>query len=67
MSALSARVAVVAGRNAIGIELPNVHREKVYLRELLTAKDEVARETSALSRQEHRRRIHHHRSGAHAA
>ena len=40
MSALSARVAVVAGRNAIGIELPNVHREKVYLRELLTAKDE---------------------------
>ena len=39
MSALSARVAVVAGRNAIGIELPNAHREKVYLRELLTAKD----------------------------
>jgi S-DNA-T family DNA segregation ATPase FtsK/SpoIIIE len=39
MSALSARVAVVAGRNAIGIELPNVHREKVYLRELLTTKD----------------------------
>src|SRR5580692_2392626 len=35
MSALSARVAVVAGRNAIGIELPNAHREKVYLRELL--------------------------------
>jgi S-DNA-T family DNA segregation ATPase FtsK/SpoIIIE len=40
MSALSARVAVVAGRNAIGIELPNAHREKVYLRELLTTKDE---------------------------
>src|SRR5882757_7315329 len=39
MSALSARVAVVAGRNAIGIELPNAHREKVYLRELLTVKD----------------------------
>ncbi|KRR23224.1 DNA translocase FtsK [Bradyrhizobium retamae] len=39
MSALSARVAVVAGRNAIGIELPNAHREKVYLRELLTTKD----------------------------
>ena len=39
MSALSARVAVVPGRNAIGIELPNPHREKVYLRELLTAKD----------------------------
>ncbi|MBR1196184.1 DNA translocase FtsK [Bradyrhizobium sp. AUGA SZCCT0240] len=40
MSALSARVAVVAGRNAIGIELPNAHREKVYLRELLSLKDE---------------------------
>ncbi|WJR78456.1 DNA translocase FtsK [Bradyrhizobium sp. NP1] len=41
MSALSARVAVVPGRNAIGIELPNGHREKVYLRELLTAKEAV--------------------------
>jgi S-DNA-T family DNA segregation ATPase FtsK/SpoIIIE len=39
MSALSARVAVVPGRNAIGIELPNPHREKVYLRELLSAKE----------------------------
>jgi DNA segregation ATPase FtsK/SpoIIIE, S-DNA-T family len=39
MSALSARVAVVPGRNAIGIELPNAHREKVYLRELLSLKD----------------------------
>jgi S-DNA-T family DNA segregation ATPase FtsK/SpoIIIE len=39
MSALSARVAVVPGRNAIGIELPNPHREKVYLRELLTARE----------------------------
>ena len=67
MSALSARVAVVAGRNAIGIELPNAHREKVYLRELLSVKDELDGETSALPRQEHRRRIHHHRSRAHAA
>ncbi len=40
MSALSARVAVVSGRNAIGIELPNAHREKVYLRELLIEKDD---------------------------
>jgi S-DNA-T family DNA segregation ATPase FtsK/SpoIIIE len=39
MSAISARVAVVPGRNAIGIELPNAHREKVYLRELLVAKE----------------------------
>ena len=35
MSAISARVAVVQGRNAIGIELPNAKRETVYLRELL--------------------------------
>ncbi len=39
MSALSARVAVVSGRNAIGIELPNASREKVYLRELLASRD----------------------------
>jgi S-DNA-T family DNA segregation ATPase FtsK/SpoIIIE len=39
MSALSARVAVVSGRNAIGIELPNPIREKVYLRELLASRD----------------------------
>jgi DNA segregation ATPase FtsK/SpoIIIE, S-DNA-T family len=34
MSAISARVAVVQGRNAIGIELPNQKRETVYLREM---------------------------------
>src|SRR5579885_3145826 len=39
MSALSARVAVVSGRNAIGIELPNPTREKVYLREILASPD----------------------------
>ena len=39
MSALSARVAVVSGRNAIGIELPNLTRERVYLRELLASRD----------------------------
>ena len=37
MSAVSARVAVVPGRNAIGIELPNSKRETVYLRELLSS------------------------------
>ena len=35
MSAISARVAVVQGRNAIGIELPNTKRETVFLREML--------------------------------
>jgi S-DNA-T family DNA segregation ATPase FtsK/SpoIIIE len=39
MSAVSARVAVVQGRNAIGIELPNQKRETVYLRELLASQD----------------------------
>ncbi len=37
MSAVSVRVAVVPGRNVIGIELPNVEREMVYLRELLAS------------------------------
>ena len=35
MSAVSARVAVVQGRNVIGIELPNERRETVFLRELI--------------------------------
>ncbi|MGJ0509629.1 MAG: DNA translocase FtsK 4TM domain-containing protein [Methylocystis sp.] len=39
MSAVSARVAVVPGRNAIGIELPNQRRETVYLRELIASED----------------------------
>jgi S-DNA-T family DNA segregation ATPase FtsK/SpoIIIE len=39
MSAISARVAVVQGRNAIGVELPNQRRETVYLREMLAAED----------------------------
>lgn len=37
MSAISARVAVVPGRNVIGIELPNERRQTVWLRELLSA------------------------------
>jgi len=36
MSARSVRIAVVPGRNAIGIELPNRERETVFLRELLS-------------------------------
>ncbi len=39
MSAISARVAVVEGRNVIGIELPNRVRETVWLRELLANPD----------------------------
>ncbi|WP_019219383.1 FtsK/SpoIIIE family DNA translocase [Bartonella florencae] len=39
MRAISARVAVVPGRNVIGIELPNAKREMVYLREMLQAQE----------------------------
>jgi DNA segregation ATPase FtsK/SpoIIIE, S-DNA-T family len=39
MSAVAARVAVVPGRNAIGIELPNDRREIVMLRELIESPD----------------------------
>ena len=39
MSALAARVSTVPGRTVIGIELPNAHREKVVLREILSARD----------------------------
>jgi len=37
MSAVACRVALVPGRNVIGIELPNQDREMVYLRTLLGA------------------------------
>ncbi|MGL5448404.1 MAG: DNA translocase FtsK, partial [Rhabdaerophilum sp.] len=39
MSAVAARVAVIPGRNAIGVELPNAKRETVLLRELLASED----------------------------
>ncbi|WP_292057391.1 MULTISPECIES: DNA translocase FtsK [unclassified Martelella] len=39
MAAISARVAVIPGRNAIGIELPNPHRETVFLREIIASQD----------------------------
>lgn len=39
MSAISARIAVIPGRNVIGIELPNMTRETVYLHELVSSSD----------------------------
>jgi len=45
MSAVSARVAVIPGRNVIGIELPNAKRESVALHELVgsqTFEDQAA-------------------------
>ena len=35
MSSTSARIAVIPGKNSIGIELPNNNKETVYLREIL--------------------------------
>ncbi len=34
MSAISARISVITGTSALGIELPNAHRETVYMRDL---------------------------------
>ncbi|MEC9368637.1 MAG: DNA translocase FtsK [Pseudomonadota bacterium] len=39
MSAVACRVAVIPGRNAIGIELPNEEREMVFLREIVENED----------------------------
>jgi len=39
MSAVSARISVIPGRNVLGIELPNADREIVYLRELMETED----------------------------
>ena len=47
MSAVSVRVAVVPGRNVIGIELPNTKSETVYLREMLSS-DAYERSSSPL-------------------
>jgi len=47
MSVAACRVAVVPGRNAIGVELPNARRETVYLRDLL-ASPEFERASSML-------------------
>lgn len=47
MSAVSVRVAVVPGRNVIGIELPNKRRQTVYFRDLLESR-EFAKSTAHL-------------------
>ncbi len=47
MSALSARIAVIPGKNVIGIELPNPTRETVYLRDLLQS-DAFKKSTGSL-------------------
>jgi len=39
MSAVAARIAVIPGRNVMGIELPNRHRETVFLREQLASNE----------------------------
>lgn len=46
MSAVSARVAVVPGKNAIGIELPNEERDTVWLRSLLQSEAYTANRAS---------------------
>ena len=39
MSAISARISVIPGRNAMGIELPNSKRETVYFRPMIESPD----------------------------
>jgi S-DNA-T family DNA segregation ATPase FtsK/SpoIIIE len=39
MSAQSARIAVVPGRNALGVEMPNRKRETVWLRDMLESEE----------------------------
>ncbi len=39
MSAVSARISVIPGKNAMGIELPNKQRETIYIRDLLESNE----------------------------
>lgn len=39
MSATSARISVIPGKNAMGIELPNKERETIYIRDLLESNE----------------------------
>ncbi len=47
MSATSARISIIPGQNAIGIELPNKNRQTVFLKELLTT-DEFENSTCSI-------------------
>ncbi|WP_421990941.1 DNA translocase FtsK [Roseococcus sp.] len=47
MSVISVRIATVPGRSVMGIEMPNIRRETVYLREML-ASDEYQRSNASL-------------------
>ena len=49
MSAKSARVAVIYGKNAIGIELPNKNIEKVFLKEILSSTDFLKKDSISLA------------------
>ena len=64
MSAVAARIAVIPGRNVMGIELPNQNREIVFLREMLASTEyEKARAPLILAlEQNHRRRTRDGRS-----
>jgi S-DNA-T family DNA segregation ATPase FtsK/SpoIIIE len=46
MSAQSARIAVVPGRNAMGIEMPNTRRETVWLKNMLASRTFTESEAS---------------------
>lgn len=46
MSAQSTRIAVVPGRNAMGVELPNRRRETVWLRDMLASTEYVQTEAA---------------------
>ena len=69
MSAVAARVAVIPGRNAIGIELPNAQREMVYFREILETDTlpALGGRPGPCARQDDRRRAGDRRPLAHAA
>ena len=48
MSAVSARVAVIPGKNVIGIEMPNKTQEAVYLSELVKKENFISSDANLL-------------------